>query len=136
MVTKWKYLLWLHDWRFVTSTLDKLEPNEANKMLTGGYEPAGEVHFVPAYHEANIDGSLAHLKDMTLARTNEIACHEVAHIVIGKADVFVGQLISELPRSQARRALERNWDEIKEGTVSHLTRALVALEARPVRKRV
>jgi len=125
-VKKWQTNCWLLDWTFsIETSRDKISDSQGS----GGYDVAGKAEYTPGYHLATVTGWEEAIEDATDEKVNEIACHETCHVVQGRLDVFVGQLIQSLPAS-ARQLADSQWDEVKESTISHWTRILTRMDRR------
>mgnify|MGYP001602380455 CR=1 FL=1 len=117
----WLNRCWLNDWSVSVQTTDEELPGESD-----GFHTLAEVKFLPAYKHATVTAKLNSLRELDQQRLDEVACHEVSHLLLGSIDVFVGQLTSQLPRGVAQRLVIANWEELKESTTSHLQRVLTA----------
>ena len=117
---RWVHRLWVSDWARDYVVADDLPDKYATREYQGTM--AGS-EIMASYKEATL---ILHGKNSAGAsdkKLDELARHEVLHMVLAPYDHTVQDIIEELPK-QKRRPFEKWLESEKEAVVVHLEHAL------------
>ena len=117
---RWAYRLWLGDWDLRSIWTEDGAPDDSDK-----FHVAASAHTTPAYEMAAVTGHAQVLKDMTSKQGDKIACHENVHVLLTDWNIFVGDLIGQLPK-QAQALARSRQEELWENVVTRVTKVLTS----------
>jgi len=120
-VAKWQRLLLLKDYALTLEYDDTTPDGALYKVPSEAWRWSARAEVKPEYLQACIVVNSAFLEGGITGEIEETARHELVHVVLGRVDNFVNELLRELPGGK-RAGFVAWWHEVHEFTTEHLAR--------------
>lgn len=122
---KWLKLLWVGDFDLIVKVDDLNDPSS-----TGAFKTDAKANITTPYKLITITGDEESIRTMNDREIDELACHEIMHIILDPLHELLLEVISKLPK--AKHEPYTNWlTRELESTNTHLTNVARALYKAP-----
>ncbi len=120
-VSRARKRLWLEQHDVASNVVDEMTNDHPGK--SDEFESIAKTTSISHYMMANLAAKRSAVESKSDAELDELACHEMLHVVLSPITDFVETFLDDFP-AEKKKVLEKWWDRTNERVTEHLTRVI------------